>query len=138
MSWIVDASVAAKWLFEEDLTDRARELLASPGELLAPELVLLEVGSVAWKRVARGETSAEHARAAAAALPRLFSLLVPVAEMYERALGLALELGHPIYDCTYLALAEARRLPLVTADRRLAERLYPTPWKSRVRYLGEL
>ena len=41
----------------------------------------------------------------------------------EPALALAIELGHPAYDCAYLALALQRRSRLVTADRRLLARV---------------
>jgi len=32
---------------------------------------------------------------------------------------LALEIGHPVYDCLYLVLAQAHDLPLATFDDRL-------------------
>ena len=34
------------------------------------------------------------------------------------ALGLAMELSHPLQDCLYLALAERLGAPLVTADKK--------------------
>ncbi len=43
----------------------------------------------------------------------------PTEQLAAEALALALDLDHPVYDCVYLALAIARDLPLVTADRRL-------------------
>jgi predicted nucleic acid-binding protein len=39
------------------------------------------------------------------------------------ALQMAAELQHPVYDTTYLALARALDMPMVTADRRLANKL---------------
>jgi predicted nucleic acid-binding protein len=39
------------------------------------------------------------------------------------ALRMAAELDHPIYDATYLALARSLGMPMVTADRRLVERV---------------
>ena len=38
---------------------------------------------------------------------------------------MALDFGHPVYDCFYVALAAQEHAPLITADRRmvtLAER----------------
>ena len=43
------------------------------------------------------------------------------------ALELAVSLGHPVYDCTYLALAHSLDLRLVTADRRLREAVRVSP-----------
>jgi len=57
MTIVVDASVAAKWLFREPDTDRARALLeeAQRGHLsmLAPELLPVEIARSLWKRVYR-------------------------------------------------------------------------------------
>ena len=38
-------------------------------------------------------------------------------------MGVARRLGHPVYDCVYLALAEREHAALVTADHRLLRRL---------------
>ena len=43
---------------------------------------------------------------------------VPLDDLREPALEMAIELRHPIYDCFYLALAQRQRCALVTADRR--------------------
>jgi predicted nucleic acid-binding protein len=37
------------------------------------------------------------------------------------AARLAVELGHPVYDCVYLALAALHAVPLATADKRLQQ-----------------
>ncbi len=137
MSWVVDASVAAKWFFAEELTDEALTFLRRDQELVAPELILLEVGSVAWKRALRGEVTREHAMAVAAALPRMFSLLAPVSSLHDRALELAFTLGHSVYDCCYLALSEVRGLPFVTADARLLEKLVGSGWSGEAVHLRE-
>jgi predicted nucleic acid-binding protein len=49
----------------------------------------------------------------------MLTLLVPVAELLPRAIDLAFDLQHPIYDCIYLALAEREKAALITADLRL-------------------
>ncbi len=45
-------------------------------------------------------------------------VLVAMEPHLERALSLAVEIGHPIYDCVYLALALHHETHVVTADRR--------------------
>ena len=65
MILILDASVAAKWLFEEPDAERARSLLVASEQrrlkLLAPEILPAEIGSFLWKRVLRGVLEAEEA-----------------------------------------------------------------------------
>lgn len=50
MSLIVDASVAVKWFSEEEQSDLAETLLASMELLIAPDLVIAEIGNALWKR----------------------------------------------------------------------------------------
>ena len=48
--------------------------------------------------------------------------LEPSTELVIEAAVLAVHIDHPVYDCVYLACAEAAAAPLVTADERLAQR----------------
>jgi predicted nucleic acid-binding protein len=54
----------------------------------------------------------------------------------SRALALAREVDHPVYDCLYLALAELKETRVVTADRRLLGKLEGTPYRELVRPLA--
>ena len=44
-------------------------------------------------------------------------------DLFREATNIAVELEHPVYDCVYLACTDAIDAPLVTADRRLRERV---------------
>lgn len=118
MTVVVDASVAAKWVLDEDGSDRAN-MLRAEGGLIAPSLVAAEIGNTLWKAVRRSFVSRENALAAAQAALRAFESLVANEELQVRALELAIDLQHPIYDCFYLALAERERAPIVSADDKL-------------------
>ena len=137
---VIDASVVVKWLVPETddkfalrLQDQFRD-----GELklLAPPLLLLEVGNALWKRVRRGELSSEAAELC------FDQLLIDAPELLERtevtvsALHLALAHKRPIYDCLYLALALDRRCDLITADERFF--VATSPAYSCVRWLRNL
>jgi predicted nucleic acid-binding protein len=115
---VVDASVAAKWFIQEDGRDEALRLLDAT-ERHAPDLILAEVANAAWKKALRGEVTSDHARLIGRTLGHYFDVLHPCDVLIERAVAMALELRHPIYDCLYLACAESVAAPLVTADRRL-------------------
>ncbi len=119
MTVIIDASIAVKWLLDEPKSDVARKIASSGEVLVAPELILAEVGSALWRKYAQGIIPSRQATAALERLPDAFNKLVPPAQLRMRALELAIELQHPIYDCFYLALAERERAPLITADERL-------------------
>lgn len=136
-AFVVDASVAAKWFLEEDGSETALSLVGR-AELLAPELVVPEVANLLWKAVRLGKLELADARRSLAALPAYFDECVGSEGLAWRAFDLAITLGHPVYDCFYLALAQTRGLPLVTADARLSSRLAGGPWAGLVQPLGGL
>ena len=122
MKLIVDASVAVKWLFAEANSDEARQLLAPRIVLHAPDFILTEVANVIWKKVRRNEIPS--AQLYIEELTRMPDAVVlhHSAELVMKAAALAVQIDHPVYDCVYLACAEAEAAPLVTADDRLSQR----------------
>jgi predicted nucleic acid-binding protein len=135
MTLVVDASVALKWFVGEDGSDRAVELLNSGEPLIAPDLVLAEVCNAAWKSLRRREIDRAQFDEVATDVTQVFQRLVPLDRLIRPAAALARELDQPVYDCFYLALAEAENLSLVTADRRLVAALATTSLAARVRPL---
>jgi predicted nucleic acid-binding protein len=115
---VVDASVVAKWVLREDGSDRANAL-RSEGGMIAPSLLASEVGNAFWKAERRGDITRNEAVAAIRSVLGPFDDLIPDEALHARALELAIDLRHPIYDCFYLALAEREAATLVTADARL-------------------
>ena len=121
--FVVDASVAVKWLVPEIHADAARRILSSKHELLAPDLIWVEVGNVIWKKWRRGEVPGH----AAGDLLQDFHRY-PVQTFASRALmtaawDLAERYSQSFYDSLYLALAASVECPLVTADLKLYNRL---------------
>ena len=119
MTLIVDASVAVKWFFREADSQRALALKQRNQDLIAPELILAEIGSAAWKKRMKNEIDAAQAVFVVRQASLVFSSLVPMSELAEAAMHLSATLLHPIYDCFYLALAERERAPIVSADDKL-------------------
>ena len=125
---VVDASVALQWFIEEAGSVQASALLTGPHTLIAPDLIIAEVANAGWKAVRSGGMARDQYDHAAARLPLAFDSLVPLAPLAPRAVAIARDLDHPVYDCFYLALAEERQATLVTADGRLLNRLRGTQW----------
>ena len=121
MKAIVDASVAVKWLFAEEGAVEARQLLAHRIALRAPDFILVEIANVIWKKALRREIA--DAQPYLEELARLDDVvtLFPAGDLLAHAAAIALQINHPVYDCLYVAHAEAEEAPLVTADRRLRE-----------------
>ena len=132
MTIVVDASVALKWLLPEPDSAMADRVAATDHLLIAPTLVIAEFCNAVWKRLRSGEVVADHAQLVVARLPEFFDSLVDETNLASMALAIARTLEHPAYDCFYLALAERENATLVTADRRLVERVRGTPWESKV------
>ena len=137
-SFVLDASVAAKWILPrigEPLFEEADKVLGDFVEgniaIIVPDLFWVEMGSVLWKAVRTRRISADSAHTA---LRQLIERDLPTfssAPLLERALELALTYERTIYDCVYVALAVNSRFSLITADERLANALgtrFPIRW----------
>ena len=135
---VVDASVVAKWFFPEEHSAKARRLLSPGRALFAPDLVWSEVGSIAWKRVRRGEITKDEAAQLIADLIRLPLDTTPTQTLLAPALELAIATERTVYDCMYLALAIARKCRFVTADERFVNALSSTPFAKHIRHVTKL
>jgi predicted nucleic acid-binding protein len=119
--FVIDASVAVKWVVTE--ADSGRAMAIRRHRLAAPDLLVPECANVLWKKVRRGEMSAEAAALAASLVERADVELVPMRTYLAAALIWAMKLNHPVYDCIYLALAVERGLPFVSADAAFRRKL---------------
>jgi predicted nucleic acid-binding protein len=121
LSVVVDASVAIKWIVAEEGHPEALRL-SERQPLIAPDWVLAESANVLWKKVRQGQLEGAQARLGLDFIRSAYAELVPSSELLDRALAIALEADHPVYDCLYVACSEQRDAELVTADTRLAGR----------------
>jgi predicted nucleic acid-binding protein len=119
---VIDASVALKWVVEEEGTPQALAL-RQRAKLIAPELLVAECANILWKKVRRDELSKEEALLAARLLQAAEIELLPTRSLLEAATRIAIELDHPAYDCLYLALAVENDCWFVTADERFLRNL---------------
>jgi len=117
MTLVVDASVVAAALIDDGPAGRWCEDELRRGDLVAPQLLPVEVTSVLRSTVASGAVSAAEASLALDQLVRLPVQLWPFAPFAGRTWGLRENLS--AYDAWYVALAEYVGAPLATLDARL-------------------
>lgn len=141
-SFVVDASVAAKWCLPatgEPLAVEAQELLDQHARgrigLVVPDLFWAELGNVLWKAVRQNRVTERDAEASMVRVRQLGLLVVPAANLLVEALTAALRSGRSVYDCLYIVTAMAKRVLLLTADERLVN---ATGVRFPVRWLGAL
>jgi predicted nucleic acid-binding protein len=136
-SIVVDASVAVKWVVAEDFSDQADLLRGSV--LCAPAHWQAEAVNVLWAKVYRGDLLPAGAIDRARMLMQAPVELVPLSPLMDEALKQSLAYGITIYDSLYLALAVARDIAFVTADRKLLQKLSGDPnLMALVRWVGDL
>jgi predicted nucleic acid-binding protein len=138
---ILDASVAVKWYFSEIGSDLAQELFdKNIGKLVGPDLLVIEVCAAFVRGANMDKTRNKDARRFIADFrDKIGSGAIGTRHLssvnIETASNLALNLGHPLKDCIYLALAMELECELVTCDAKFAAKAAST-W-DRVRVLGD-
>lgn len=138
MRLVVDASVAVKWLVEEEYSDDAERLLEQDHELHAPRLLTSEVGNALWRKVRTGELELSRAGTLAAAISEAAVRWAEDEEVCADSVRLALALDRSVSDCVYLALAHRVGAKLVTADIHFANALAGTEHGGAVIALNTL
>ena len=137
MRFVVDASVAVKWLVAEEGADVALELATSGQELHAPRLMASEVASALRRKVRTGEIDRSTAVLLLANVPDMPVRWSTDETVSADAVRLALALDHPVYDCVYLALAHRVGAVVLTADLQFAKALALTEHDEAVMTLAD-
>jgi predicted nucleic acid-binding protein len=115
---VVDASVMVEVLLRIPGSEQLEARLSRPKRLCAPSLLDVEVAQAMRRYAARGELPALRGSEALELL-RVFPIVrYGHGPLLSRIWQLRANLT--AYDAAYVALAEALRAPLLTADERLA------------------
>ena len=137
---VVDASVAVKWVIEEDLSDQAEKFYADrtntePPLIAAPHFPNEVINAIHQQR-RRGRLSDSLADRAVANFAGFNVELRTAPDHAARAYEVAKRFGLPaIYDALYLVLASDLGADLWTADQRLLNTVGgAAPW---VRWIGD-
>lgn len=125
---IVDASVLLCAFFPDEAQPQAqklvREHVAGRVQLKAPALLVYELSNAVWQAERRKRITAAQADEILQAFAGLEIETIPQTfPLRESSVGemlpLARQFNCSAYDAAYLALAEVRKEPFITADERL-------------------
>ena len=137
-TYVIDASVAAKWILPasgETLTREALELLkgyaAGDVRFVVPDLFWAELANVLWKAVRQGRVRVASAESGLRGMRDRNFPTVSSHTLLVEAFAIATTFDRAVYDSLYVALAVTSKSQMVTADERLANALaahLPVKW----------
>jgi predicted nucleic acid-binding protein len=130
MNYVLDASVALKWVLPEPLSNLAQALRddfrKTAHVLLAPDVFVAEVGHGLARAERRGIIQSPQGSILLADIlstpPQMFPAYP---SLITRAFAIASQWRVGVYDCLYVALAEREQCDLITADDKLVKNLQP-------------
>ena len=134
---IIDASVGLKWWVPEIHSEAALAFLESRCQLIAPDLMPVELGNILWKKALKGEITRERGREILLGFGKTGLSIESSAPLKDLAWTIATYLKRSFYDSIYLALAMERKAVLVTADLRLYRALQGDPLARYIRWIED-
>ncbi len=141
MNLVIDASVLIKFYLPEILADRAERLLAGVGQgevtLNAPDLIYPEIGNILWKKLRLKELNRSEIEEIIETMCLLSIRVEPSKPLLPLAVEMSMDYGITVYDAMYLSVAKVYEAALITADRRLVDRMGKTDFKKYVVWLGD-
>jgi predicted nucleic acid-binding protein len=140
--FVVDASVAAKWVlpgtgepFRDEALRLLKQWLDGKVRLIVPDFFWVELTNVLWKAVRRGRCTKDTAVAALATLLDYQIPTVSSLNLLNPALQKGVQHGQSVYDSLYVVLAVEAAAQLITADEKLANALaahLPVTWLGAI------
>ena len=140
--YVVDASVAGKWLLpgaaeplQQEAVGLLRQLVDGQVNLIVPDFFWIEVTDLLCKAIRTGRCTRPTAEMALSALRRHEIPTLPVLPLLNSALDQAIVYGRSVYDSIYLALALETGARLITADEKLVNAVgarLPVLWLGAV------
>jgi predicted nucleic acid-binding protein len=127
MKYVIDSSVAFKWVVAEPDTDKANRLRQDFRngvlDLLAPDIFPAEIANALLMAERRGRIAPGQFPLFLADVMTTCPALAPTPPLLARAAAIVSRIRISMYDCLYVVLAEREGCELVTADARLVNNL---------------
>ena len=122
-TFVVDCSVAAKWILSEPGSTAAwgwyLRFRQGKVSLIAPDLILIEFASLLSKYYRRKLISAARGEDSYALFTDIAPPLFDTRPRLDAALALSVKCGASLWDCVYVMLAIEAECSCLTADERL-------------------
>ena len=135
---VIDASVAVKWVVDEEWSSESIALLGSDIKLSAPDHLIAEMANVVWKYQQRGWLTGDEALARARSVGKVPVRLEPSAGLVEGAIQIACEWSIAAYDALYVQLALSEGIQLVTVDDHLIRKLEQSSLRHAILHMKDL
>jgi predicted nucleic acid-binding protein len=127
MRYVLDSCVGLKWVLPESLSAEANGLRADfqagVHNLIAPDFFPAEVAHVLTRAERRRIIPVGFASGFLATILQTAPTLHPYLPLLNRATDISSQTRQGVYDCLYVALAEAEGCELITADDKLVKNL---------------
>lgn len=136
--YVVDASVVIKWFIPEIHSEAAIQARRLRRRLHVPAFLQLELGNVIAKKIRREELTRADGETILKELRHLPLQRHADERLFPAAYELALETRRSLYDCLYLALAEAVDGRLITADRKFFDAVAGGSYGPRLVWVEDL
>ena len=137
-SYVLDASVAAKWFTDEEHAEAAARLLREDVTLWAPDFFVLEMDNLTCKWIRRGQISTDQGREVRSVLDDCRIHYCPCHVLRDLAWDIANTTQRAFYDALYVALALFLEIKVVTADHRLYASLAQGPFLKSLLWIGDI
>ncbi len=122
---IIDTSVAIKMFYEEEETQNALRIFDAiaghSARAMVPDLLFYEFANVLKSKARVPGTDVDAAITTLHELP--WEVVGPTAHLMSNALHIADVYDISVYDAAYVALAIEWDMPLITADKKLQEKV---------------
>ncbi|MEM4177682.1 MAG: type II toxin-antitoxin system VapC family toxin [Nitrososphaeria archaeon] len=124
--YVLDASVAARFLLFEELSDKAEHVLEDfmdgKIDLVAPELLIYEIGNVLWKACKQGLVDLQDVKEKFSYFLKLGISFLKLEKVdHENTIVLSVINDLTYYDAAYIVVTEKVNAVLLSADNTLYE-----------------
>ncbi len=122
---------------DEEFSDAANALRSPANQLLAPDLVFIELANVLRTWARSGVLPEDTATLLVESLGALGLSAAPSDILLPAAFRTAVRFQRSVYDALYLALAEREGCPFITADLRLYNALF-SHFPDSIQWIGDM